>query len=418
MQRIHSREYFEGEFELPGDKSITHRAIMLNGGSEGEAVITNALMGEDCVSTCRCMRALGAEIDIDGTTLRVKGTPRFRRGRELNCGNSGTTIRLLTGFVAGKEIDAMLYGDDSLSSRPMKRVAEPLTLLGADVKTTDGHAPVYVSPKKLCGADVTIPVASAQVKSALLLAGISAEGVTSVTEPNKSRDHTERMLAAMGADVQVNGNRVTVKKSTLKSLDVRVPADISSAAYFMALGALKGKTLCKNVGVNPTRTGILKAFDLLGVKYRLLNERVSGGELTADILVEKTPMKGIELTGEDVPSMIDELPLVALLCAFADGESRISGAKELRVKESDRIKTTAELIRNIGGDCTETEDGFIIRGKNKLRGGDIDSYLDHRIAMTGAGGLIASEFGGNIYRPECCAISFPDFFEKLGIRLY
>ena len=418
MQRIHSREYFEGEFELPGDKSITHRAIMLNGGSEGEAVITNALMGEDCVSTCRCMRALGAEIDIDGTTLRVKGTPRFRRGRELNCGNSGTTIRLLTGFVAGKEIDAMLYGDDSLSSRPMKRVAEPLTLLGADVKTTDGHAPVYVSPKKLCGADVTIPVASAQVKSALLLAGISAEGVTSVTEPNKSRDHTERMLAAMGADVQVNGNRVTVKKSTLKSLDVRVPADISSAAYFMALGALKGKTLCKNVGVNPTRTGILKAFDLLGVKYRLLNEHVSGGELTADILVEKTPMKGIELTGEDVPSMIDELPLVALLCAFADGESRISGAKELRVKESDRIKTTAELIRNIGGDCTETEDGFIIRGKNKLRGGDIDSYLDHRIAMTGAVGLIASEFGGNIYRPECCAISFPDFFEKLGIRLY
>lgn len=418
MQRIHSREYFEGEFELPGDKSITHRAIMLNGGSEGEAVITNALMGEDCVSTCRCMRALGAEIDIDGTTLRVKGTPRFRRGRELNCGNSGTTIRLLTGFVAGKEIDAMLYGDDSLSGRPMKRVAEPLAMLGADVKTMDGHAPVYVSPKKLCGADVTIPVASAQVKSALLLAAISAEGETSVTEPNKSRDHTERMLAAMGADVQVNGNRVTVKKSTLKSLDVRVPADISSAAYFMALGALKGKTLCKNVGVNPTRTGILKAFDLLGVKYRLLNERVSGGELTADILVEKTPMKGIELTGEDVPSMIDELPLVALLCAFADGESRISGAKELRVKESDRIKTTAELIRNIGGDCTETEDGFIIRGKNKLRGGDIDSYLDHRIAMTGAVGLIASEFGGNIYRPECCAISFPDFFEKLGIRLY
>ena len=418
MQRIHSREYFEGEFELPGDKSITHRAIMLNGGSEGEAVITNALMGEDCVSTCRCMRALGAEIDIDGTTLRVKGTPRFRRGRELNCGNSGTTIRLLTGFVAGKEIDAMLYGDDSLSGRPMKRVAEPLAMLGADVKTMDGHAPVYVSPKKLCGADVTIPVASAQVKSALLLAAISAEGETSVTEPNKSRDHTERMLAAMGADVQVNGNRVTVKKSTLKSLDVRVPADISSAAYFMALGALKGKTLCKNVGVNPTRTGILKAFDLLGVKYRLLNERVSGGELTADILVEKTPMKGIELTGEDVPSMIDELPLVALLCAFADGESRISGAKELRVKESDRIKTTAELIRNIGGDCMETEDGFIIRGKNKLRGGDIDSYLDHRIAMTGAVGLIASEFGGNIYRPECCAISFPDFFEKLGIRLY
>lgn len=417
MQRIQSRECFEGEFELPGDKSITHRAIMLNGGAEGEAVITNALMGEDCVSTCRCMRALGAEIDIDGTTLRVKGTPRFRRGRELNCGNSGTTIRLLTGFVAGKEVDATLYGDESLSSRPMKRVSEPLSLLGADVKTTDGHAPVYVSPKRLCGADVKISVASAQVKSAVLLAGISAEGETSVTEPNKSRDHTERMLAAMGADVCVDGNRVTVRKSALKSMDVRVPADISSAAYFMALGALKGKTLCKNVGINPTRTGILKAFDLLGVRYSLLNERISGGEQTADILVEKSSMKGIELTGEYVPSMIDELPLVALLCAFADGESRISGAKELRVKESDRIKTTAELIQNLGGDCIETEDGFIIRGKKTLRGGNIDSYLDHRIAMTGAVGLIASELGGNIHCAECCAISFPDFFEKLGVQL-
>ncbi len=418
MKRIESREYFEGEFDLPGDKSVTHRAVMLNGGAEGEAVITNALMGEDCVSTCRCMRSLGAEIDVDGTTLRVKGTPRFRRGRELNCGNSGTTIRLLTGFVAGKGIDAMLYGDESLSSRPMKRVSEPLALLGADVRTTDGHAPVYVSPKNLQGADVKINVASAQVKSAVLLAGISADGETSVTEPVKSRDHTERMLAAMGADIREEGNKVTVRRSALKAIDVCVPSDISSAAYFMALGALKGNTLCKNVGINPTRTGILRAFDLLGVKYQLLNRRVSGGEETADILVEKTPMQGIELTAKDVPSMIDELPLVALMCAFAEGESRITGAKELRVKESDRIKTTAELIRNIGGDCEELEDGFIIRGKKKLIGGDIDSYLDHRIAMTGAVALIASEKGGRIHRPECCAISFPDFFDKLGVKLY
>ena len=418
MQRIASRECFDGEFQLPGDKSITHRAIMLNGGAEGEAVITNALMGEDCISTCGCMRSLGAQIDIDGTTLRVKGTPHFRRGKELNCGNSGTTIRLLTGYVAGKEIDATLYGDASLSSRPMKRVAEPLSLLGADMKTTDGHAPVYVSPKKLHGADVALQIASAQVKSAVLLAGISAEGETSVIEPIKSRDHTEKMLAAMGGDIRVDGNKVTVKKSTLNAVDVCVPSDISSAAYFMALGALKGETLCKNVGINPTRTGILTAFDRLGVQYFLLNKRVSGGEETADILVKKSYMQGIELTAADVPAMIDELPLVALMCAFADGESRITGAKELRVKESDRIRTTVELIRNIGGDCEELPDGFIIRGKKKLRGGDIDSYLDHRIAMTGAVGLIASENGGNIHRPECCAISFPDFFEKLGIKLF
>lgn len=418
MLQIDNRAYFAGEFDLPGDKSVTHRAIMLNSGAEGESVITNALMGEDCVSTCRCMRALGAKIDVDGTTLRVKGTPHFRRGAELNCGNSGTTIRLLTGYVAGKGIDAMLYGDESLSSRPMGRVAEPLGLLGANVRTTDGHAPVYVSPAPLYGANVELKIASAQVKSAVLLAGISANGETRVTEPVKSRDHTERMLTAMGADIREDGNTVTVRKSTLHSMDVCVPSDISSAAYFMALGALKGETLCKNVGINPTRTGILTAFDRLGVEYQLLNKRVSGGEEIADILVKKSNMQGISLTAEDVPAMIDELPLVALLCAFADGETRITGAKELRVKESDRIRTTAELINNLGGDCEELPDGFIIRGKKKLRGGNVDSYLDHRIAMTGAVGLIASEKGGNVLRPECCAISFPDFFDKLGVKLY
>ena len=418
MDKVQSREYFEGEFLLPGDKSITHRAIMLNGGADGEATITNALMGEDCVSTCQCMRALGAQIDVEGTTLRVKGTPHFRRGVRLNCGNSGTTIRLLTGYVAGKGIDAELYGDASLSSRPMNRVAEPLGLLGADVQTTDGHAPVFVSPKALHGADIKTQIASAQVKSAILLAGISADGTTTVTEPVKSRDHTERMLSAMGAKISVDGNSVSVEKSELSAVDVCVPSDISSAAYFMALGALKGKTLCKNVGINPTRTGILTAFDRLGVQYSLLNRRISGGEETADILVEKSNMQGITLTGEVVPSMIDELPLVALLCAFANGESRITGAKELRVKESDRIRTTTELIKNLGGDCEELPDGFVIRGKKKLFGGDVDSYLDHRIAMTAAVGMIASENGGNIKDPECCAISFPDFFQNLGLKLY
>ena len=416
MLRIDAREKFEGEFSLPGDKSITHRAIMLNGGAAGEAVITNALMGEDCLSTCRCMRALGAKIDRDGTTLRVVGAPKFRRGTELDCGNSGTTIRLLTGYVAGKGVNATLFGDESLSTRPMGRIAEPLSLLGANVKTTDGHAPVCVLPTKLYGADVELKISSAQVKSAVLLAGISADGETRVTEPVKSRDHTERMLAAMGAEISVDGNTVWVKKSVLNATDVCVPSDISSAAYFRALGALKGRTLCKNVGINPTRTGILKAFDLLGVKYSLLNVRLSGGEETADILVEKSDMRAITLTAEDIPSMIDELPLVALLCAFADGETRITGAKELRVKESDRIRTTTELINRLGGDCQELPDGFVIRGKESLAGGDVDSYLDHRIAMTAAVGMLSSKNGGRILRPECCAISFPDFFEKLGIK--
>ncbi|MBQ5929303.1 MAG: 3-phosphoshikimate 1-carboxyvinyltransferase [Clostridia bacterium] len=416
MLHIDGRTQFDGEFVLPGDKSVTHRAIMLNGGAVGEGVITNALMGEDCLSTCRCMRALGAKIDVDGTTLRVVGTPHFRRDTQLDCGNSGTTIRLLTGFVAGKGVDAMLYGDESLSTRPMNRIAQPLSLLGANIKTTDGHAPVYVVPTALRGADVELKIASAQVKSAVLLAGLSADGETQVSEPVKSRDHTERMLSAMGADIQVDGNSVRIRKSLLNAMDVCVPSDISSAAYFMALGALKGETLCKNVGINPTRTGILKAFDMLGVSYSLVNRRVSGGEETADILVKKSAMRAISLTAEDVPSMIDELPLIALLCAFADGETRITGAKELRVKESDRIATTTELINNLGGDCEQLPDGFIIRGKKKLIGGNVDSHLDHRIAMTAAVGMIASQNGGNISRPECCAISFPDFFEKLGVK--
>lgn len=416
MRRIDPRERFDGEFSLPGDKSVTHRAVLLNGSVEGEAVIKNALIGEDCLSTCACMRALGVKIEQDGRTLRVCGVEEFHSGKELNCGNSGTTLRLLTGLIAGKGVSATLYGDSSLSVRPMERVAKPLSLLGARVETTDGHAPVCVAPSRLHGAEIDLKCASAQVKSAVLLAGLSADGVTTVTEPVQSRDHTERMLAAMGADIRVDGRTVTVKKSCLHPTDVCVPADISSAAYFMALGALKGETLCKGVGINPTRTGILTAFDRLGVEYTLQNKQISVGEETADILVKKSFMRGIELTETDIPAMIDEVPLIALLCAFADGESRITGAGELRVKECDRIRATVELIRALGGDCDELPDGFIIRGKRKLHGGDIDSHLDHRIAMTGAVGLMASEFGGNVHRPECCAISFPGFFEKLGIK--
>ena len=415
MRSIPNIDNFEGEFSLPGDKSITHRALMLNSSVDGEAVITNALGGEDCVSTCACMRALGAKIDVDGTTMRVRGVERFHAGRELNCGNSGTTIRLLTGLVAGRGIDATLVGDASLSKRPMERVARPLALLGANVRTTDGRAPVYVAPAELVGREIVTDVASAQVKSAILLAGISASGVTTVEEPTKSRDHTERMLAAMGAKVVVDGNRVSVEKSRLSAIDVDVPADISSASYFMALGALKGKTLCKNVGINPTRTGILTAFDKMGIKYSLQNRSVSGGEARADVLVEKSYIRPVVLGGDDIPAMIDELPLIALLLAFADGESRITDGKELKVKESNRIQTTAEMINRLGGECVPTDDGFIIRGKKKLVGGVVDSYLDHRIAMTAAVGMLASEKGGEILRPECCAISFPNFFNLLGV---
>ena len=400
-------------YEIPGDKSITHRAVMFNAAARGSAVITNALAGEDCLSTINCMRALGAHIERDGNTISVEGVSDFRDNALCDCGNSGTTMRLLCGLIAGKGVNAVLTGDESLSSRPMRRVSEPLSLLGANIQTNGGKAPLRVYAAPLKGNRIETKVASAQVKSALLLAGLGAEGETTVSEPVKSRDHTERMLAAMGADIEVNGNSVSVRKSALTAVDIDVPADISSAAYFLALGALKGETLCRNVGVNPTRTGLLKAFDLPGVKYECKNLRTVCGEPVADIRVEKSEMRAITLTSEIMPSLIDELPVIALLCAFAEGESVITGAEELKVKESDRILSTAEMINALGGNILATDDGFIIRGKKSLAGGKVNSYGDHRIAMTAAIGMLASERGGEIAGAECVNISFPDFYKLL-----
>ena len=409
---IAPRREFYGTFDIPGDKSITHRAVMFNAAAEGEALISNALLGEDCLSTAACMRALGAQADVQGTQVRVRGVPRFRDA-ECFCGNSGTTMRLLTGLAAGRGVSVRLTGDDSLSHRPMERVAQPLRLLGASVETTGGCAPVLVRPARLTGREVHTQVASAQVKSALLLAALGAEGETVVVEPLKTRDHTERMLAAMGADIRASGTRVAVHGGPLRAVDVEVPGDISSAAYFMALGALRGETVCRNVGVNPTRTGILSAFDKMGVKYSLENVRTVCGEPVADIRVKKSELRAISLKKEDMPALIDELPVLALMLAFADGESVIAGAEELKVKESDRIRTTAEMINALGGDCTPTQDGFVIRGRESLRGGAVRSHEDHRIAMSGAVGLIASGYGGSIEGAECVGISFPDFYKML-----
>lgn len=403
---------FSGEFIIPGDKSITHRAVMFNAAAEGEALVTNALLGEDCLSTASCMRALGAEVAVEGNSIRVKGTRKFRSA-DLYCGNSGTTMRLLMGLVSGRGVNARLTGDDSLSRRPMERVAAPLRLLGADIRTQNGCAPVEIAAARLSAARVDTKVASAQVKSAVILAALGAKGETLVHEDIKTRDHTERMLAAMGADIRVADTDIFVGESELTAMDVEVPGDISSAAYFLALGALRGEVLCKNVGVNPTRTGILEAFSRMNVRYSLEKERTVCGEPVADIRVWKSDLKAIELSREIMPALIDELPVIALLCAFAEGESRITGAEELKVKESDRIRTTAELLNGLGGDCTPTEDGFIIRGRESLRGGTVQPHGDHRIAMSGAIGLAASERGGEIFGAECADISFPNFYKML-----
>lgn len=411
--KILPRKSFTGEFAIPGDKSITHRAIMFNAIAEGEADITGALLGEDCLSTAACMRALGAKVEIEEGRVHVCGAEELQDA-SLDCGNSGTTMRLLMGLCAGKRVSVTLTGDASLSKRPMERVAKPLRLFGADIHTTQGCAPVTVRAAKLSGREVDTASASAQVKSALLLAALGADGESFVHESVKTRDHTERMLAAMGADIRVLGNMIRVKKSRLKCCDVEVPGDISSAAYFMALGALLGETLCKNVGVNPTRTGILTVFDKMGVEYRIENERTVCGEPVADIRVKKSGLKAISLTKEIMPSLIDELPVIAVLCAFAEGESVISGAEELRIKESDRIRTTADMINGLGGDVMTRADGFVIRGKSSLAGGNVDPCMDHRIAMSAAVALMASEKGGEIKNAECVNISFPGFYDMLG----
>ena len=410
--KIRPRFSFSGDFKIPGDKSITHRAVLFNGIAAGEAVVTNALLGADCLSSVACMRALGAQIEVEGDKIHVRGAQGLRAA-DCDCGNSGTTMRLLMGLVAGQGVDARLTGDDSLSRRPMERVAAPLRLLGADIETTEGYAPVAVRPARLCGCTVDTQVASAQVKSALILAALGADGETVVREPLLSRDHTERMLAAMGADLHADGCTVTVRRSSLRAVDVAVPADISSAAYFMALGALCGETLCRGVGINPTRTGILTVFDQMGVDYALENMRTVCGEPVADIRVRKSALRAVRLGRAVMPSLIDELPVIAVLCAYADGESVISGAEELRVKESDRIRTTAAMLTALGGDVEERPDGFIIRGTKKLRGGTVDSCADHRIAMSGAVALAASEQGGEILGAECVDISFPNFFTLL-----
>ena len=410
---VRPRTQFFGEFRIPGDKSVTHRAILFNGIARGEAVVTDALLGADCLSSAACMRALGAQVEVDGTSIRVRGAERLRAA-DCDCGNSGTTMRLLMGLAAGQGVQVRLTGDASLSRRPMERVAAPLRLLGADIETADGHAPVTVRPAPLFGRAVDTKVASAQVKSALILAALGAEGETVIREPLLSRDHTERMLAAMGADIRAEGCAVTVGRSALRAVDVAVPADISGAAYFMALGALCGETLCRSVGVNPTRTGILRVFDQMGVRYALEHERTVCGEPVADIRVRKSPLRAVHLGRAIMPSLIDELPVIAVLCACAEGESVIEGAEELRVKESDRIRTTAAMLAAIGGDVEEKPDGFIIRGKKSLRGGNFDACADHRIAMSGAVALAASELGGDIAGAECVDISFPNFFDLLN----
>ena len=416
-----------GELAIPGDKSISHRSVMFGAIARGLTEIDGFLAGADCLSTISCFRQLGIDIDLcpsaDGMRVLVRGKGLHGLSAPadiLDAGDSGTTARLLSGILAGQPFTSRLTGDTLIQKRPMKRIITPLTQMGASFVCERGNdcLPFAVSGGSLRGISYTSPVASAQVKSSILLAGLFADGKTSVTEPALSRDHTERMLAGFGAGLHREGLTVTISPADeLFGQQIRVPGDISSAAYFLCAGLLVpgSEILVKNVGINPTRAGILSVLRRMGASLELLNRREVSGEPVADILVRYTPaLQGTEIGGDEIPALIDELPVIAALACFAEGTTTIRDAAELRVKETDRIAVMTEVLSAMGADITPTEDGMIIRGGSPLHGAETDSHGDHRVAMSLAVAALAAEGTTGIRDAGCAGISYPEFFRDLA----
>lgn len=409
-----------GVVHVPGDKSISHRAVMFGALAKGTTSVTHFLEGADCLSTISCFQKMGIEIEKqdDKVLIHGKGLRGLNSPREiLDAGNSGTTTRLIAGILAGQKFISELDGDASLRSRPMKRIMDPLNAMGADIRCRGENncLPLRIVGHPLTAIHYTSPVASAQVKSCVLLAGMYADGVTSVTEPFLSRNHTEIMLRSFGADIRSEGTTVSIRpEPDLLAQDITVPGDISSAAFFIAAGLLTqgSEILLKNVGINPTRAGILKVCQDMGADITLLNADYSG-EPAADILVRTSSLKGTVIQGADIPTLIDELPVIAVMAAFAGGTTVIRDAAELRVKESDRIAVMTDNLRRMGADVEETEDGMIIHGGRPLHGAVIDPRLDHRVAMSFAVAGTVCEGTMDILDGDCVRISYPDFYKDL-----
>jgi 3-phosphoshikimate 1-carboxyvinyltransferase len=410
-----------GHVSVPGDKSISHRAVLIGAVCEGETRISRFGRSADTEATISAVRALGVEVvEDDVDTLRVHGVGlRGLRAPDaaLDCRNAGTLMRLLTGLVAGQEGRFELVGDESLSSRPMERIAEPLRRMGATVATTEGHAPLVVEGARLSAIDYELPVASAQVKSAILLAGIQAAGRTTVVEPIATRDHTERLLEQAGVRVTRRPSSVTVEQAeALRLPEVEVAGDISSAAPFLVAAAIvPGSSITVHgVGLNPRRTGILDVLERMGTRVAIYNRRPIGGEPAGDVEVRTSDLVGTTIAANEVPSLIDELPILAVAACHAHGDTVVRGAGELRAKESNRIESVVEELRRVGGHIRATDDGFLVRGvPARLRGGVIDARGDHRLAMLGAVVGVASREGVELRDAEAAAVSFPGFFEVL-----
>ncbi len=404
---------YDREIECMPDKSMSIRAVLFNAFATGSATVCNLLPSDDVKSAIDCVRRLGASVEIEdgGKTAHITGAPFS--GCELDCGNSGTTARLLIGLLSGLHGTYTLKGDASLSSRPMRRVIEPLRRMGARITDTDGFLPVTVTGTYLRGGiTYDSPIASAQVKSALMLAGLNAAKPITINEPTKSRDHSENMLACMGGRVSVSGNSVTVSPSVLYARDFTVPGDISSAAYPICLALMTGgRCYIKNVGINPTRTGLVEL--LCGVGANIEYENVTGGaEPRADVSVTASKLRPFTVGGELVPRLIDEIPVLCALACFIDGTSVIKDAKELRVKETDRIATTVAALGALGADIEPTDDGMVIHGGKPLVYGTVHSELDHRIAMSAAVAGAAGA-GAEIIDADCASVSYPDFYKEV-----
>ena len=410
-----------GEVTIPGDKSISHRAVMLGAISEGTTRITNFLRGADCLSTIACFRKMGIDIEESPDQILVhgKGLHGLQAPADiLDAGNSGTTTRLISGILAGQSFESTLTGDASIQKRPMKRIITPLTMMGADVESLsgDGCAPLRIRGSHLKGIDYHSPVASAQVKSCILLAGLYADSVTSVTEPYVSRDHSERMLSSFGAALKTDGSTVSIQpEPRLMGQEVAVPGDISSAAYFIAAALLVpgSELLIKNVGINPTRDGILRICRRMGADITILNRREHGREPVADLLVKHSPLTGTVIEGAVIPTLIDELPILAVMAAFAEGSTVIRDAQELKVKESNRLDILVHHLSAMGADITGTEDGMVINGGRPLHGAVLESHLEHRIAMSFAVAGIAAQGETEILQADCVDISYPGFYRDL-----
>ena len=415
-----------GEIAVPGDKSISHRALILDSLAIGNSQINNISPGKDCLSTINCLRALGVRLtkrDGKRPTIMITGVGNAgltEAKNVLNAGNSGTTIRLLSGVLSTQNFLSIITGDSSLRSRPMKRLIEPLRLMGAEIygRNEDSLAPLVIRGKKLHGVSYTLPVPSAQIKSAILLAGLFALGATTIKQLQPSRDHTERLLKRMGAKLENNNTYVSLTpvNSPLAAVDLQIPGDISSAAYWLVAGAIHPNAKIKilDCGVNPTRTGIIDALLAMGARLRVENQRLEGNEPVADLHIQSSHLKAIEIGGDLIPRLIDEIPLLAVAACIAEGKTVIRDANELRVKESDRIASTGQELSRLGARIEELPDGMVIHGGKTLLGMEVESHGDHRLAMSLAvAGLVA---GGttSIQNAGVAEISNPDFWEELN----